>query len=61
MVSEGEQIAGTLKCAPNVRNNRDLDITIEYILPDGTDKHSIEYKMFVFFLPSIRYLMRSRA
>jgi len=45
MVSEGEQITGTLKCAPNVRNNRDLDITIEYILPDGTDKHSIEYKM----------------
>jgi protein arginine N-methyltransferase 1 len=47
MVSEGEKITGTLKCSPNLRNNRDLDITIEYILPDGTDKVAIEYKMCV--------------
>jgi len=45
MVSEGEKITGTLKCSPNARNNRDLDITIEYNLPDGTDKRSIDYKM----------------
>jgi len=45
MVSEGEQITGTLTCSPNARNNRDLDITIEYILPDGTDKEKVEYKM----------------
>ncbi|KZO98777.1 protein arginine N-methyltransferase [Calocera viscosa TUFC12733] len=29
-VSEGEAIHGTLTCAPNARNNRDLDIVIEY-------------------------------
>jgi len=29
-VSEGDTIAGRLTCAPNERNNRDLDISITY-------------------------------
>ncbi|KAF8893408.1 S-adenosyl-L-methionine-dependent methyltransferase [Infundibulicybe gibba] len=29
-VSEGDKITGELTCAPNTRNNRDLDITISY-------------------------------
>ena len=48
MVSEGEKITGTLKCSPNARNNRDLDITINYILPDGSDETSMDYKMYGF-------------
>ena len=45
-VSEGEVIAGTLSCAPNARNNRDLDITIAYETPKG-GKVSVDYKMCV--------------
>jgi len=42
-ISEGEKINGTLTCAPNARNNRDLDITIEYSAGGGTTK--VDYKM----------------
>ena len=33
-VSAGDSITGTLKCAPNAKNNRDLDIVMDYEL-DG--------------------------
>ncbi|KAG8846774.1 hypothetical protein FRC20_002914, partial [Serendipita sp. 405] len=59
-VVQEDKIKGTLSCAPNERNNRDLDIVIEYEL-DGADgaigreaKERIEYKMCVslfFFSP----------
>jgi protein arginine N-methyltransferase 1 len=42
-ISEGEKITGTLSCAPNARNNRDLDITIEYTSGKQTTK--VDYKM----------------
>lgn len=43
-ISEGEQITGTLTCAPNARNNRDLDITIAWTAPDGVET-KFDYKM----------------
>ncbi|KAH9969273.1 S-adenosyl-L-methionine-dependent methyltransferase [Lactifluus volemus] len=43
-ISEGEKIVGELSCAPNSRNNRDLDITISYATPNSTPTH-VEYKM----------------
>jgi len=45
-ISEGEIITGRLTCAPNARNNRDLDIVIEYEV-EGAQYASdrIEYKM----------------
>ncbi|KAF8840733.1 protein arginine N-methyltransferase [Paxillus ammoniavirescens] len=42
-ISEGEKITGSLVCAPNARNNRDLDITIEYTAGGETTK--VDYKM----------------
>jgi len=48
MVSEGEKIVGELSCAPNARNNRDLDIAISYIPPNSppdTLPTRVEYKM----------------
>lgn len=48
-VTKGEAIEGVLTCAPNARNNRDLDITIAYKL-DGANpaEGKLEYKMYVF-------------
>ncbi|KDQ27505.1 hypothetical protein PLEOSDRAFT_1089362 [Pleurotus ostreatus PC15] len=43
-LNEGDTIKGTLKCAPNARNNRDLDITIDYSTP--TTSETIAYKMY---------------
>ncbi len=43
-ISEGEKIRGTLTCAPNERNNRDLDITIDYGTTDGL-RGEMRYKM----------------
>ncbi|PVF97020.1 S-adenosyl-L-methionine-dependent methyltransferase [Serendipita vermifera] len=53
-VLEGDTVVGTLSCAPNSRNNRDLDIVIDYEL-DASRSHDhgigreakdrIEYKM----------------
>ncbi|KAG5220216.1 type protein arginine N-methyltransferase Rmt [Salix suchowensis] len=56
-LNEGDAIKGTLKCAPNARNNRDLDITIDYSTP--TTSETIAYKMCVLSLlhncvPSVR-------
>jgi len=53
-VFSGDLIQGTLTCSPNARNNRDLDIVIEYRLDtSSTDGNSerevndkIEYKMY---------------
>jgi protein arginine N-methyltransferase 1 len=43
-VSEGQKIAGRISCAPNAKNNRDLDIAISY--KTGQDAEtSIQYKM----------------
>jgi protein arginine N-methyltransferase 1 len=45
-ISTGETIEGTLSCAPNARNNRDLDITISYECNGEVPcRGSIEYKM----------------
>jgi protein arginine N-methyltransferase 1 len=45
-VSEDEKIVGELKCAPNARNNRDLDITISVDGPPGEPPMRVEYKMY---------------
>lgn len=46
-ISEGQKIRGRLSCAPNTKNNRDLDITISYET-DGKET-VVEYKMCVVF------------
>ncbi len=46
-VSAGDKITGRLSCAPNARNNRDLDITIAYKAGDGPETE-VQYKMCVF-------------
>lgn len=45
-VSEGQIISGVLTCAPNARNNRDLDIVIKYKAGDEAET-TIQYKMCV--------------
>jgi hypothetical protein len=45
-VGEGDELTGTLTCAPNARNNRDLDITIAYEC--GDVQNTVDYKMCVF-------------
>lgn len=45
-VSEGDVIKGTLSCAPNDRNNRDLDIEIDYEVQGAeATKGTMAYKM----------------
>lgn len=44
-VSKGDEVSGTLTCAPNARNNRDLDIEIKYKVNDVEE--GMRYKMFV--------------
>jgi protein arginine N-methyltransferase 1 len=45
-VSEGEKITGTLSCAPNARNNRDLDIVIDYeVQGKERARDTVHYKM----------------
>lgn len=45
-VSEGDVIKGELTCAPNARNNRDLDIVIDYEVQGAEAvKGSMTYKM----------------
>ncbi|THU85709.1 protein arginine N-methyltransferase [Dendrothele bispora CBS 962.96] len=43
-VSEGDTITGQLTCAPNERNNRDLDISIKYETM-GDPSTTMSYKM----------------
>lgn len=58
-IGQGETITGSLSCAPNAKNNRDLDIVIQYQL--GQEKPvDIHYKMCVvlslrtpFIIPSV--------
>ncbi|KAG5735496.1 putative protein arginine N-methyltransferase [Termitomyces sp. T112] len=45
VVSEGDKINGRLMCAPNARNNRDLDIGITYQAGTGPSQ-SMQYKMY---------------
>ncbi|KAG6850438.1 type I protein arginine N-methyltransferase Rmt1 [Arthromyces matolae] len=46
VVSEGDQINGRLACAPNARNNRDLDIGITY--QSGSEEpKTIHYKIML--------------
>ena len=47
-ISEGQKIRGRLACAPNTKNNRDLDITISYETEEA-GKMVVEYKMCVVF------------
>ncbi|KAK4687472.1 type I protein arginine methyltransferase, partial [Tremellales sp. Uapishka_1] len=45
-VSEGDVIRGKLSCAPNARNNRDLDIVIDYEVTGAeATKGQMVYKM----------------
>ncbi|KAI0058698.1 protein arginine N-methyltransferase [Artomyces pyxidatus] len=44
-ISDGQTITGQLTCAPNARNNRDLDIKIAYHKGDGPET-SVDYKMY---------------
>lgn len=51
-VSEGQKINGRITCAPNTKNNRDLDIAISYQTGQDPDT-TIQYKMCVIpFFPS---------
>ncbi|EIW83193.1 protein arginine N-methyltransferase [Coniophora puteana RWD-64-598 SS2] len=43
VVNNGEKIIGQLTCAPNSRNNRDLDITIAYKAKNA--ETTVDYKM----------------
>ncbi|KZV69375.1 S-adenosyl-L-methionine-dependent methyltransferase [Peniophora sp. CONT] len=43
-INAGDEITGTLKCAPNARNNRDLDIAITYASPRN-EPTTMDYKM----------------
>jgi protein arginine N-methyltransferase 1 len=43
-LSKGQSITGRLTCAPNTRNNRDLDIIITH-KTNEEDEMSIQYKM----------------
>lgn len=48
-VSAGDQITGEISCAPNARNNRDLDIVLSYkVSSDPNAASTIQYKMCVF-------------
>ena len=47
-ISEGQKIRGKLSCAPNTKNNRDLDIKITYET-EGVEKETVDYKMCVVF------------
>ncbi|TFY75192.1 hypothetical protein EWM64_g8820 [Hericium alpestre] len=64
-ISEGDSIKGQLTCAPNARNNRDLDITVSYATAEEPEQ-TIEYKMIeanqfqvVIYLCSIILLLTS--
>ncbi|KAI6040234.1 S-adenosyl-L-methionine-dependent methyltransferase [Pisolithus marmoratus] len=51
-INEGRKMHGRLSCAPNARNNRDLDISITFKL-DGEEETKVDYKMCV-ILPEKR-------
>ncbi|KAF8329308.1 protein arginine N-methyltransferase [Amanita rubescens] len=45
LVNGGDVIKGTLSCAPNQRNNRDLDISIKYT-PPREPEVKMDYRMY---------------
>ncbi|KAI0093041.1 S-adenosyl-L-methionine-dependent methyltransferase [Irpex rosettiformis] len=51
-ITAGEDITGELTCAPNARNNRDLDITFSYKAAHEEEPTLIQYKMCVFCFSS---------
>jgi hypothetical protein len=58
-INQGEAIVGQLSCAPNARNNRDLDITIAYKREsDDEPETTFSYKMCV-VPPSGRFISAS--
>lgn len=50
LVNSGDVIKGTLSCAPNQRNNRDLDISIKYTPPRDLEVQ-MDYRMCVILAP----------
>ena len=46
-VNKGDKVEGHLTCAPNARNNRDLDITLAYKSSSEIQESVVHYKMFV--------------
>jgi len=44
-LNEGDEITGRITCAPNAKNNRDLDISISYKTKNDAET-SIDYKMY---------------
>ncbi|KAG0694073.1 protein arginine N-methyltransferase [Suillus ampliporus] len=46
-ITEGQEITGSVSCAPNARNNRDLDIAISYAIGEDNEGTTVEYKMCV--------------
>lgn len=48
-IAKGQEITGVISCAPNARNNRDLDISISYAVGDGEEENpeevTVDYKM----------------
>ena len=50
---ENDVIRGELSCAPNARNNRDLDIVVDYeVVGEEATKGQMVYKMYVYFFPT---------
>ena len=47
-IREGDKIVGSLACAPNKRNNRDLDIELTYKVEGEEEETTFAYKMCVF-------------
>lgn len=50
-IAKGQEISGIISCAPNARNNRDLDISISYAVANGEEENpeevTVDYKMCV--------------
>ncbi|KDQ55829.1 hypothetical protein JAAARDRAFT_37247 [Jaapia argillacea MUCL 33604] len=44
-ISANDKINGQLTCSPNKKNNRDLDITLEWVVPSDGSKAVVYYKM----------------
>ena len=44
-ICKGEKITGTLECRPNEKNERDLDVVIEYKFEGSMDTCTTEARM----------------
>jgi hypothetical protein len=62
-IAKGQEITGIISCAPNARNNRDLDISISYAVGDGEEENpeevTVDYKMCVLYFCRIPFLLHS--